>query len=356
MPLTEFLRRQGLTLVLIVIVVVGLLLQRERQPVVDGSIHELTGRTMGTTYSVKLVDMPQQMPAQQLAETIGAALTRLDRELMSTYSADSELSRLNRAPINTVLPLSAEMTEVLALAQQLSERTGGAFDVTVGPLVNRWGFGPQAVDDAPGQPEIDALLASVGYQKLQLDVQAATLTKTGEVYIDLSGIAKGYAVDQVAGLLDSLDVASYFIEVGGELRIKGYKPGNESWVPAIEKPVDDAPEVHEIFYARGEAIAVAGSGDYRNYFELGGVRYSHEIDPATGRPVRHNLAAVYVIAPSAAAADAWATAFMVLGADKGYVLAEREQLAVYFITRSSSGEGFDERYTAGFEHYLSPAR
>lgn len=356
MPLTEFLRRQGLTLVLIVIVAAGLWLQRQRDPVVDGSIHELTGRTMGTTYSVKLVDMPQQMPAQELADTIGAVLNRLDRELMSTYSPDSELSQLNRAPINTVLPLSAEMADVLSLAQQVSERTGGAFDVTVGPLVNRWGFGPQAVDDTPGQLEIDALLAGVGYQKLQVDAQARSLVKTAEVYIDLSGIAKGYAVDQLAQLLDSLEVTSYFIEVGGELRIKGYKPGNESWVPAIEKPVDGAPEVHEIFYARGEAIAVAGSGDYRNYFEMDGVRYSHEIDPATGRPVRHTLAAVYVIAPSAAAADAWATAFMVLGADKGYELAEQEQLAVYFITRSRSGDGFDERYTTGFGHYLNLAQ
>src|SRR5690606_1565643 len=155
---------------------------------------------------------------------------------------------------------------------------------------------------------------------------------------------------------DSLGVASYFIEVGGELRIKGFKPGNESWVPAIEKPVDGAPEVHEIFYARGEAIAVAGSGDYRNYFEMDGVRYSHEIDPATGRPVRHTLAAVYVIAPSAAAADAWATAFMVLGADKGYELAEQEQLAVYFITRCRSGDGFEERYTTGFGRYLNLAQ
>lgn len=353
MPMIDILRRHGLTLVLIVIIGVGLLLQRERDPAGDGSIHELTGATMGTTYSVKLVEMPQQMAPQQLAETINATLHRLDRELMSTFAPDSELSRLNRAPINTVLPLSEEMTEVLALAQRVSERTDGAFDVTVGPLVNRWGFGPQAMDDAPGQQEIDALLRNVGYDKLQLDVDAATLLKTAEVYIDLSGIAKGYAVDQLAQLLGALDVASYFIEIGGELRIKGFKPGNQSWVPAIEKPVDGNPEVYEIFYARGEPIAVAGSGDYRNYFEQDGVRYSHEIDPRTGRPTMHNLAGVYVIAPTTASADAWATAFMVLGAERGYELAERQEMAVYFITRSTAEDGFDERYTPGFEHYLS---
>src|SRR5690606_6682737 len=255
MPMIDTLRRHGLTLILIVIVGAGMLLQRDRGPANDDSSHELTGATMGTTYSVKLVDLPQQMAPEPLAEAINAALYRLDRELMSTYAPDSELSLLNRAPINTVLPLSAEMTEVLALAQRVSERTGGAFDVTVGPLVNRWGFGPQAVEDVPGQQEIDTLLRNVGYDKLQLDTDASTLIKTADVYIDLSGVAKGYAVDQLAQLLNSLGVASYFIEVGGELRIKGYKPGNQSWVPAIEKPVDGTPEVHEIFYARGEPIA-----------------------------------------------------------------------------------------------------
>jgi len=252
------------------------------------------------------------------------------------------------------IPLSPQLNEVLALALELNALTGGAFDVTVGPLVNRWGFGPEdrRADRIPSQQEIDALLASVGSHHLQLDRANASVRKTANVYVDLSGIAKGYAVDRVAEYLDSLGITSYFIEVGGELRIRGYKPGNLSWVPAIEKPVDTAPQVHNIFYARGEPIAVAGSGDYRNYFEADGVHYSHEIDPQTGRPVRHNLAGVYVIDSTAARADALATAFMVMGAERAYALAESLDLAVYFVTRDDANDAFEDRYTPRFEHYL----
>lgn len=318
----------------------------------EQEIHEFGGMTMGTTYSVKVVDMPAAFSPEEFAQSIRDLLTRLDRGQMSTYAPDSELSRLNRSPVDQALPLSQEMAEVLALAIEMSELTGGAFDVTVGPLVNRWGFGPEARSAArvPTQVEIDALLTRVGYGNLLL--QDGALVKKADVYIDLSGIAKGYAVDQLASHLDSLGIASYFIEVGGELRIKGYKPGELSWVPAIEKPVDTAPQVHEIFYANGESIAVAGSGDYRNYFEQDGVHYSHEIDPLTGRPVTHNLAGVYVIDQSAASADALATAFMVMGADKGFELAERMDLAVYFITKSDDSDGFDDRYTERFANYL----
>ncbi|OGT70014.1 MAG: hypothetical protein A3H44_14830 [Gammaproteobacteria bacterium RIFCSPLOWO2_02_FULL_57_10] len=315
-------------------------------------IHEFGGATMGTTYSVKVVDLPPALSVEALAESVRILLTRLDREQMSTYAPESELSRLNAAPLNQELPLSPEMAEVLGLAIEMSELTAGAFDVTVGPLVNRWGFGPEAraASRIPTQDEIEALLARVGYDNLQL--MENTLIKTADVYIDLSGIAKGYAVDKVAEYLDTLGIASYFIEIGGELRIKGYKPGELSWVPAIEKPVDTAPQVHNILYANGESIAMAGSGDYRNYFEQDGMHYSHEIDPATGRPVSHNLAGVYVIDHSAARADALATAFMVMGADRGFELATRMGLAVYFITKRSDSDGFDDRYTDKFANYL----
>jgi thiamine biosynthesis lipoprotein len=317
-------------------------------------IHEFGGGTMGTRYSVKLVDLPVDRTLEQTAFDVARILQRVDREQMSTYSPDSELSRLNAAPVGQDIGLSAEMTEVLGLALELNELTNGAFDVTVGPLVNRWGFGPVArrEDRIPGQAEIDALLARVGSRYLSVDRARGTLRKTADVYVDLSGIAKGYAVDKVAAYLDSVGVQSYFIEVGGELRIRGYKPGNQSWVPAIEKPVDTAPQVHNIFYARGEPIAVAGSGDYRNYFEADGVHYSHEIDPQTGRPITHNLAGVYVIDSTAARADALATAFMVMGAERGFALAEELDLAVYFVTRDEANDSFVDRYTSRFEHYL----
>ncbi len=351
--MTDTLRRHRLTIAAAILLAVAFLLYSPR--VVE--IHEFGGASMGTTYSIKVVDLPAGLAVEELAQAVTRLLNHVDKEQMSTYAPESELSRLNRAPLNTPIAISPEMLEVLDLAIEISELTGGAFDVTVGPLVNRWGFGPQtSVADAldarvPSQAEIDSLLQRVGYRHLQLDSENSTLLKTADVYIDLSGIAKGYAVDKVAEYFDGLGIASYFIEIGGELRIKGYKPGRQTWVPAIEKPVDTAPQVHNIFYANGESIAVAGSGDYRNYFEDNGVHYSHEIDPVTGRPVSHNLASVYVIESTTARADAMATAYMVLGAEKGFELAQSLNEAVYFVTKSAAGDGFEDRYTERFESY-----
>lgn len=351
--MTEILRRHRLIIALAILLVVVSVLYFPRSV----EIHEFGGGTMGTTYSIKIVDLPSALGVEHLAKAVTALLMRVDREQMSTYATESELSRLNRSPLHTPIIISAEMIEVLDLAIEISELTDGAFDVTVGPLVNRWGFGPQASVGAldtriPSQVEIDTLLERVGYRHLQLDRQNSTLLKSAAVYIDLSGIAKGYAVDKVAEYFDGLGIASYFIEIGGELRIKGYKPGHQTWVPAIEKPVDTAPQLHNIFYANGESIAVAGSGDYRNYFVENGVHYSHEIDPESGRPVSHNLASVYVIEATAARADAMATAYMVLGAQKGFELAQRLNKAVYFVTKSAEGDGFEDRYTEKFKSYL----
>lgn len=352
--MTEFLKRHRVSLSFLAIVLVSLyFLQPEPSP---AQIYEFGGGTMGTTYSVKVVDDRENAAGELLALEIGELLKALDREVMSTYSEDSELTEINKAALNEKLVLSDEMTAVLSLALDVNTLTDGAFDVTVGPLVNRWGFGPEQRQESriPDQAEIDALRARVGSQYLELDASASTLVKRADVYIDLSGIAKGYAVDQLALYLDRRGFSSYFIEVGGELRIKGFKPGDQTWVPAIEKPVDTAPQVHNIFYAKGESIAVAGSGDYRNYFDKDGVHYSHEIDPGTGKPVRHNLAAVYVIDASAARADALATAFMVLGTEQAYALAQRIGLAAYFITKREKDAGFDDLFTSQFAHYLDP--
>lgn len=347
-------RRQGFFLFFFALLAaVFVLANRDAAPV---PIHEIRGGTMGTSYSIKLVDLPATLALEQLSTSLSALLTRLDREQMSTYAPTSELSVLNAAPVGEVIPLSEDLTQVMTLALEVAALTEGAFDVTVGPLVNRWGFGPEArrPDRIPAQREIDDLLARVGYRHIELDTERQTLRKRADIFIDLSGIAKGYAVDKVAEHLDALGITSYFIEIGGELRIRGYKPGNESWVPAIEKPVDTAPQVHNIFYARGETIAVAGSGDYRNYFEADGVHYSHEIDPITGRPVTHDLAGVYVIDSTAARADALATAFMVMGTDKAFALAESLDLAVYFIARDESRGVFVDRHTSRFDYYLQP--
>ncbi|MAK93779.1 MAG: hypothetical protein CMQ69_04120 [Gammaproteobacteria bacterium] len=245
------------------------------------------------------------------------------------------------------------MIDVLLLAGAVFSSTSGAFDPTVAPLVNLWGFGPEVSltgVSVPHSREVDEARARVGFEHLLIDEARSEVVKTRNVMIDLSAIAKGYAVDQIGGLLDEWGSGSYFVEIGGELKIKGVKADGSSWVPAIEAPLDQASQVYEIFSNLGQSIAVAGSGDYRNYFEVDGVRYSHEIDPRTGRPVRHHLAAAYVIADSAALADALATAYMVMGEESAYVHAEQLGIAVFLITRE--GDAFAERVSSAFTPYL----
>lgn len=316
-------------------------------------IQQLNGLTMGTSYQVQIVDMPEGITAEDLAADIGELLNQLDTGTFSTYASNSELSRFNRHGINIPFIASAQMIEVLLMAQEISALSGGAFDVTVGPLVNLWGFGPDLAvfETVPTQPQIDAALNRVGFQFLRISPSNQEIRKTRDVYVDLSAIAKGYAVDQLAEYLDQIGVDNYFLEIGGELKIKGSKPGGEGWVPAIETPVDTASQVYQIFYSRGDNIAVAGSGDYRNYFEEEGQRYSHEIDPRSGRPVIHSLAAAYVIDESTARADALATTYMILGPDAAEALALKQGQAVYFIYKSDS-DGFEDYVSAEFNRYL----
>ena len=355
----ELLRRHVVSISFLAIFLVFVFLSRDG----EGDIQQLSGYTMGTTYELQIVDMPEGIAPEQIAAEVTALLAELDTGIFSTYAADSELSRFNRHAVDVPFTASRQLLEVLQLAQSVAVLSNGAFDVTVGPLVNAWGFGPpvdnqDGIQDGiqstvPTQSRIDELLATVGYQNLEIIPARSEIRKTKPSYVDLSGIAKGYAVDQVAAYFDGLGVANYFLEIGGELKIKGTKPGGVNWVPAMEAPIDGESRVYEIFSNRGETIGVAGSGDYRNFFEADGIRYSHEIDPHTGRPISHNLAAVYVIAAETALADALATAFMVLGNDAGAELAERENLAVYFIYKTADA-GFADYISSEFSRFLEP--
>ncbi len=344
----EIIRRHAFSIAFLVILIVFVF-----YPGGDDELESFSGFTMGTTFQVQLLEIPGGMERQTLVAEIGSMLGRLDREIFSTYASNSELSRLNRHGVGTPFLVSNEMLDVLLMAREIAEQSDGAFDVTVGPLVNLWGFGPEiaVLDQVPADVLIAQTLENVGYRHLLIDAESSSVRKTREIYVDLSAIAKGYAVDQLGEYLDALGADSYFLEIGGELKIKGLKPGGESWVPAIEAPVDDVSRVYEIFYNRGDTLAVAGSGDYRNYFEQDGIRYSHEIDPRDGRPIDHNLAAAYVIDESAARADALATAYMILGLERARVLAESRGQAAYFIYKQ--GEGFADYVTPAFERYLS---
>ena len=315
----------------------------------DAETGVLTGPTMGTWYTVKVATLPSGLSQDDLEREVEDRLEEINR-LMSTYDPDSELSRFNRHEGDTWFPVSPETAAVVSAGQALSEATDGAFDITVGPLVNLWNFGPNPQPDRlPSDREIQETRARVGFRHLQVREDSPALRKAGaEIYVDLSGIAKGYGVDRIAELLDGHGIPSYMVEIGGEVRTRGRKPNGEPWRIGIEKPVTDERVVARVVELVDRSLAT--SGDYRNYFEVQGRRYSHEIDPQTGRPVEHTLASVSVLAEDCMTADAAATAIMVMGPERGLAYARRAKLDVLLIQRR--GERYEETATLGFEAVL----
>ncbi len=305
------------------------------------------GKTMGTTYTVKVI------PPVSAPEEVHADITRLLSQVdarMSTYRKDSEISRFNRGANTEWMEVSADTLTVIDEALRVSRLSGGAFDVTVGPLVDLWGFGPNGnAAKVPSAERIREGLASMGYIHLLTRGHPPSIKKDlAGIQVDLSAIAKGYAVDVVAAHLDALDIQNYMVEIGGELKVRGYSPRRTPWTIAIETPDPGRRGIHALIRITDKGLAT--SGDYRNYFEKNGQRFSHVIDPRTGGPIRHKLASVTVISPSAMHADAVATALMTLGPEEGYKLAEREKLAVFFIVKGP--EGFVEKQTPRFGRYL----
>ncbi|MDJ0792657.1 MAG: FAD:protein FMN transferase [Woeseiaceae bacterium] len=295
---------------------------------------ELTGTALGTTFKVAIVDAPEGLDTDALEANVVATLATVDG-LASTWRDDSELSTLNANPSSDWILVSAELCDMLDRALSVSKTTGGAFDVTVGPLVNLWGFGPDGpVNEPPSDESIAAALVSVGHDKIEADCDAKLVRKdVPALYVDLSGWAKGHAVDELAALLDQTGLGNYLVEVGGEIRVKGHNSEGLGWAVAVEAPTTSERLPQAV--VRISDTSVATSGDYRNYFEYDGSNYSHTIDPRTGRPVAHNLAAVTVIDPSTAYADAMATALLVLGPEAGPKLAGELDLAAYFLVREA---------------------
>jgi thiamine biosynthesis lipoprotein len=304
---------------------------------------------MGTSYSVKLMDLPDSVDVDGLGAEIKRRLQRIN-SLMSTYSEESEISRFNRSPSKEWFSISAETQQVVALALDICERSEGAFDITLGPVVNLWGFGPgEQRSEVPLPSEVSRALARVGCEHLESRALPPALKKRlPDLYVDLSAIAKGYAVDLVADYLETQGLSNYLVEVGGEIRAKGVNAKDAPWQVAVEKPSAGERRVQRIVGLNDQAIAT--SGDYRNYFEHQGKRYNHTLDPKTGNPVTHSLASVAVISDSAMYADAMATALMVLGPDRGYDLAMQEGLPTLFIIRAAGG--FVEKHTPSFEQYM----
>lgn len=307
----------------------------------------LAGSTMGTTYSIKLaVPAEQKAAAIKMQPAIDQLLKEFNQSL-STYINDSELMTINSAPAGEWLSVSPRFMAVLSLSQEISELSHGAFDVTVGPLVNLWGFGPDWHEDkAPSDQQIAEVMVNVGYGNILIDKDPLRIQKTKPVRMDFSAVAKGYGVDEVADYLWQQGFHHFMVEIGGELRLHGHNALGEAWRIGVESPKAGG-KIQPIVVSEA---GMATSGDYRNYFEQNGIRFSHTIDPATGKPVTHSLASVTVIAATSAKADALATAFSVLGGSKSLALAEEQGIAIYIIERIP--EGFTARHSSAFTPYL----
>jgi thiamine biosynthesis lipoprotein len=309
----------------------------------------LTGSVMGTWYLVKIIDLPEDLTLQGLDNQITHLLRDVDAK-MSTYHNDSELSRFNASKTTEWFSVSDDMINVVDQALQISRAMDGAFDITVGPLVNLWGFGPvQHPDRVPTPEQIQAEMARVGYQRVHIRRSPPALRKDQEdIYLDLSALAKGYAVDKAADYLESLGITDYMVEIGGELRLKGHNEKGKPWRIAVERPSLGERDVFSVMQLQNNGVAT--SGDYRNFFEQDGQRYSHTIDPRNGRPIDHRLASVTVIADTSMYADAMATALLVAGPEEGARLARQHELAAYFIIKTA--DGFSANATGPFQQYL----
>lgn len=300
-------------------------------------IEQLGGSTMGTSYHVELA-IPDGTPfaRERLEAEVAAILAQLDREL-STWRPDSDLSRFNAARTTAWFPVAADVAIVVAEAQRISALTGGAFDVTVGPLVNAWGFGPVKKPGAvPSAAEIEAAKRAIGFRKLHVRLAPPALRKDDPaMFVDVDAIGPGLAIDRIAALLAREGHSDYLVELGGEVLSRGRKPDGGRWKIGIDDPLAKPRALIAAAEIDGEALSTAG--DYRAYFDADGHRYSHILDPRTGRPITHALTSVSVVAPTALSANGWDTALMVMGPEDALALAKAQGLAALFVIRTPRG-------------------
>jgi thiamine biosynthesis lipoprotein len=297
------------------------------------SLQQLAGRTMGTTWSLRF-DNPRMLALDRVRHTVEAALARVVAQ-MSHWEAASDIGRFNRAPAGSRQTLPKEFAQVLACALQWAEASGGAIDPTIGPLIACWGFGPDALE-AEAMPTTQAIAEArrrVGWQRLAYTAHDASLLQPGGATLDLSGIAKGFAVDHGLEALRELGLGNLLFEIGGELRGIGRRPDGRPWQVLVD---DESSDAHRVALVD---MAIATSGDRWHRRSHAGRHWSHTIDPRSGEPVAHSLAAVTVLHPQCMQADALATALTVLGPDEGFAFAQRHALAARFVQRRAGGSG-----------------
>lgn len=307
------------------------------------SMESFGGPTMGSTYSIKYVRRAGLPAAADVRVEVEKILADIDRQL-STYRSDSDIERFNDLPANRCQKMPASILKLIRVGEQLSEQSEGSYDLTVEPLLNLWGFGPQGREEkVPAEQALAQARQRVGYQHLR--IEGDQLCKDAAVEVDFNSIAAGYAVDTIAARLEALGIHDYLAEATGELKAAGKKLDGSPWRIALEEPRDDQQVAERIVAVDGFGLST--SGDYRNYFEQGGRRYSHTFDARTGAPVSNTLASVTVIHPSALMADGLSTLLLILGPERGWDYAEKHDIGAFFVIRADTG--FVTRTSHAFE-------
>ncbi|MEL6643762.1 MAG: FAD:protein FMN transferase [Pseudomonadota bacterium] len=309
------------------------------------SVLRLTGPTMGTTFTVVAIDEERSLTEADLSGVIQTALAEVDASL-SNWNPRSEISRLNATTDANAFQMSRDLATVMDAAETVHLASDGRFDTTMGPLIELWGFGAPGTSPMPTEDAIAEALSRTGHGNvLSLDANAVR-KRRAEAQVYLAGIGKGYGADHVARAIEALGIRNYMVEIGGDIYASGRNTGGVPWQIGIETPTALGGGVHQVVGLSG--LGLASSGDYRNYFEQDGRRFSHVIDPGTGHPITHQTASATVLAENSMLADAWSTAMLILGRERGREIAEAHDVAVLFIDRdgtdfrSEASTRFDE--------------
>jgi len=307
------------------------------------SLEQFGGPTQGSTYSIRYVRHVGGPAVAEVRAEVEAILAEVDRQ-MSTYRSDSDIERFNELPAHSCQVMPAPILELVRIGEQLSMESDGGYDLTVEPLMNLWGFGPQGREEkVPDAAKLAEVRQRVGHRYLRID--GDKLCKDAAVEVDFNSIAAGYTVDRIVDRLKAMGLDSFLADVTGELKAVGRKPDGSPWRIALELPRDDRQVAQRIVVLDGYGVST--SGDYRNYFEQDGKRYSHTFDARTGAPITHNLASVTVFHPSTLMANGLSTLLLVLGPEHGWDYAEKHNIAASFVMRADTG--FVTRTSQAFE-------
>ncbi|EPJ76361.1 ApbE-like lipoprotein [Pseudomonas sp. CFII64] len=299
----------------------------------DSRLENFGGPTMGSSYSVSYVRRADQPGVAVLQPEVQAILAEVDQQ-MSTWRSDSDIERFNALPADSCQAMPEPVLQLVNLGEQLSQTSEGRYDLTVEPLLNLWGFGPQSrTEQVPDADQLAQARLRVGYQHLRIEGQR--LCKDAAVEVDFNSIAAGYAVDRISARIQALGIKDFLVEATGELKAVGKKADGSPWLIGLEQPRDDQRIAQRVIALDGYGVST--SGDYRKYFLRDGHRYSHTLDALTGAPVEHALASVTVMHPSALMADGLSTLLLILGPERGWDYAEQHHIAAFFVIRDDKG-------------------